>query len=360
MTVLTPPQGMSVDLLSCDGLFLDTRFRPELGSKLGTRTTWTPCSRIFAADVTFTSPVAVRILQGWCRMRARWSRSRAATASIADSISGANLERRSGCRRLKDQVDIGRRFRGNVAVKQLCAVGIPERREAWASRREVLRQRGRALRAGRERVPSGRVPARPVRDSRASAVLDEFVEIPVGCSEVNVALAIVLGWIIDCNSGRSELDDRVVEVLYAEPDRTVGVTHATWIGDSEMRSVRECVQVGLNTADLCAPEAEDVLNKEGHLSPMHRRGSCKHKPEYAHERSLWHLSTHARSSRRAKPRRRGRGRDRNKGPVPRFASAAVFAVRRRSGSGGELRGSARTGVVASECARSMSWRRNSR
>ncbi len=179
---------MSVDLLSCDGLFLDTRFRPELGSKLGTRTTWTPCSRIFAADVTFTSPVAVRILQGWCRMRARWSRSRAATASIADSISGANLERRSGCRRLKDQVDIGRRFRGNVAVKQLCAVGIPERREAWASRREVLRQRGRALRAGRERVPSSRVPARPVRDSRASAVLDEFVEIPVGCSEVNVAL----------------------------------------------------------------------------------------------------------------------------------------------------------------------------
>jgi len=95
---------------------------------------------------------------------------------------------------------------------------------------------------------------------------------------VNVALPIVLGWIIDCKSGRAELDDRIVEVLYTEPDRTVGVTHATWIGDSEVRSIRECVQVGLNTADLRTPEAEDVLNKKGHLSPMLRRSSCKPNP----------------------------------------------------------------------------------
>jgi hypothetical protein len=124
-------------------------------------------------------------------------------------------------------------------------------------------------------------------DSRASAILDEFVELAIGRSEVNVALLIVLGWIIDDNSGRSEFDDRTVEVLYTEPDRTVGITHAMWIGDSEVRSIRECVQVGLNTADLRAPEAEDVLNKDGHLSPVLRRSSCKHKPEYAHERAAY-------------------------------------------------------------------------
>jgi hypothetical protein len=120
--------------------------------------------------------------------------------------------------------------------------------------------------------------ARAPAHSCASAILDEFVELAVGRSEVNVALLIVLGWIIDCNSGRPEFDDRIVEVLYAEPDRTVGVTHAVWIGDRKVRSVRECVQVGLNTADLRAPEAEDVLNKDGHLSPMLRRSSCKYKP----------------------------------------------------------------------------------
>lgn len=107
---------------------------------------------------------------------------------------------------------------------------------------------------------------------------------------MNVALSIVLAWMIDRKSGRSELDDRVVEVLYAEPDRTVGVTHAMWIRDSEMRSVRECVQVGFNTADLRAPETEDVLHEEGHLSPMLRRSPGKHQPEYAHKRSLWHPS----------------------------------------------------------------------
>jgi hypothetical protein len=134
------------------------------------------------------------------------------------------------------------------------------------------------------------------------AILDEFVKLAVGRAEVNVALPIVLGWIIDCKSGRSELDDRIVEVLYTEPDRTVGVTHVTWIGDSEVRSIRECIQVGLNTADLRAPEAEDVLNKSGHLSPLLRCSSGKHKPEYAHERSLWHPSTHARASQRTKGR----------------------------------------------------------
>jgi hypothetical protein len=77
----------------------------------------------------------------------------------------------------------------------------------------------------------------------ASAILDELVELAVRRSEVNVALLIVLGWIIDCNSGRSELDDRIVEVLDTEPDRTVGVTHAMWIGDSEVRAIWEFVQI---------------------------------------------------------------------------------------------------------------------
>jgi hypothetical protein len=132
----------------------------------------------------------------------------------------------------------------------------------------------------------------------ASAILDELVKIAVGRSEVNVALPIVLGWIIDGKSGRSELDDGIAEMLHTEPDRTVGVTHASWIGDSKVRSIRECIQVGLNTADLRGPEAEDVLDKEGHLSPMLRRSSCEDQPKYAHERSLYGIHPTAVQERR--------------------------------------------------------------
>ena len=139
-----------------------------------------------------------------------------------------------------------------------------------------------------DRVPEPPHPARtsrvaPIRSAaatrRASAILDEFVEVAVGRPEVNVALSIVLGWIIDRKSGRSELDDRVVEVLDKEPEGTIGITHAMRIRDSEVRSVRECVQVGLNTADKRAPEAEDVFSKDGHLGAMLRRSSGKHQPE---------------------------------------------------------------------------------
>ena len=83
----------------------------------------------------------------------------------------------------------------------------------------------------------------------------------LGRPEVNVALPIVLGWLVDCESRGSEFDDRIVEVLYTKPDGTVGVTHAIRTGDSEVRSIGECVHVGLNTADLRAPEAEDISNK---------------------------------------------------------------------------------------------------
>jgi hypothetical protein len=104
---------------------------------------------------------------------------------------------------------------------------------------------------------------------------------------VSVALPIVLGWIVDVKPVRSEFDDRVVEALDSEPDRTVGVTHAARIGDSEMRSIRKCEHVGLDTADVHPPEAEGVLHKTGHLDPLGRRGSCKDQSEYVHERSLW-------------------------------------------------------------------------
>jgi hypothetical protein len=63
-----------------------------------------------------------------------------------------------------------------------------------------------------------------------------------------------------------------------------------WIGDREVRTIRERVQVGFNTADVGALEAEDVLDKDGHFSPMLSRSARKHKPEYAHERSLGHAS----------------------------------------------------------------------
>lgn len=109
---------------------------------------------------------------------------------------------------------------------------------------------------------------------------------------MHVALPIILGWIIDGNAGRSELDDRIVEVLDTKPDRAVGVTHALRISDREVRSIRKGIEVCLNTVDPRALEPEGGLNKAGHLRPMLRRGSCKHQPEYAHSRSLWHRLSH--------------------------------------------------------------------
>ena len=127
----------------------------------------------------------------------------------------------------------------------------------------------------------------PGRVSGSSAILDELVELAVGASEVSVALPIVLGWIVDLDPGRSEFGDRIVEALDSEPDRAVGVTDAARIGDSEMRSIRECEHVGLDTADLYTPEAEGVLHEPGHVGASGRRGSCEDQSEDAHERSLW-------------------------------------------------------------------------
>src|SRR3954447_21233983 len=97
------------------------------------------------------------------------------------------------------------------------------------------------------------------------AFLDELVELAVGRAEVDVAVTVVLGRLVDLDARGSQPGDPGLAVGAQEPDRARRLPHLARAGDREERAVGQAEHVGTHPARGRRREPEHVSDERGHL-----------------------------------------------------------------------------------------------